>query len=135
MIAALRRYNAMPAGASNVIVRAAVLRRLGGFDASLTHVPDWDLWVRLARHGMPACVEDPLVGYRLHGGNASFRTAEMLAELDVFERRHGLTCRSVPISSPSRAPLPEVRAASEALSHFVRERSCGFGTVTVASTC
>jgi hypothetical protein len=89
--AALSRYNAMPAGASNVIVRSEVLRGLGGFDTHITHLPDWDLWVRLARRGLPACIEDPLVGYRLHSGNASFRTAEMLAELDGFERRHGVT--------------------------------------------
>jgi glycosyltransferase involved in cell wall biosynthesis len=91
MNAALLRYNAMPAGASNVIVRAEVLKRLGGFDTHITHLPDWDLWVRLAGWGLPAGVADPLVGYRMHGGNASFRTAEMLAELDGFERRHGLT--------------------------------------------
>jgi glycosyltransferase involved in cell wall biosynthesis len=90
MSAALRRYNAMPAGASNVVARSEILKRLGGFDARMTHLPDWDLWVRLARSGVPASVQEPLVGYRLHGGNASFRTAEMLAELDDFERRYGL---------------------------------------------
>lgn len=90
MRAALRRYNAMPAGASNVTARTELLRRLGGFDASLTHLPDWDLWLRLAGSGAPGCVPDPLVGYRLHGGNASFRTAEMLAEVDGIERRHGI---------------------------------------------
>jgi len=81
MVAVLPRYNAMPAGASNVVVRRAVLQRVGGFDPSLTHVPDWDLWLRLARDGMPAAVSEPSVAYRFHGGNASFRTAEMLAEL------------------------------------------------------
>ena len=91
MRTALLQYNAMPAGASNVIVRTKLLERIGGFDASLTHLPDWDLWLRLARHGLPAYVNRPLVGYRIHGGNASFRTAEMLAELYEFERRHGLT--------------------------------------------
>ena len=91
MSAALRTYNAVPAGASNVIVRTEVLKRIGGFDEDLTHVPDWDLWLRLARHGAAACVEEPLVGYRIHAGNASFRTAEMLAELGLLERRHGLT--------------------------------------------
>ena len=90
MRGALFRYNAMPAGASNVIARRVVLHALGGFDASLTHLPDWDLWLRLARHGPVACVPEPLVAYRIHGSNASFRTAEMLAELDGFERRHHL---------------------------------------------
>lgn len=88
---ALCRYNAMPAGASNVIARTEVVRRLGGFDPALTHLPDWDLWLRLARHGLPACVDEPLVGYRIHGGNASFRTAEMLAELDSLEQRHEIS--------------------------------------------
>jgi len=88
MCRALRRYNAMPAGASNVLVRADLLKRLGGFDESLTHLPDWDLWIRLAAHGAPAAVASPLVGYRIHGGNASFRTDEMLAEVSHLERRH-----------------------------------------------
>ncbi len=90
MSTALRRYNAMPAGASNVMVRADVLRRVGGFDPTLTHVPDWDLWLRLSNDGLPACVPEPLVGYRIHSGNASFRTEEMLAEFDGLARRHGL---------------------------------------------
>ncbi len=91
MSAALHSYNAVPAGASNVIVRTEVLTRIGGFDENLTHVSDWDLWLRLARHGVAACVDEPLVGYRIHAGNASFRTAEMLDELRLLERRHGLT--------------------------------------------
>ena len=117
---ALRRYNAMPAGASNVIVRTDVFRRLGGFDARLTHLPDWDLWLRLAQHGVPACVSDPLVGYRIHGGNASFRTAEMLAELDGFERRHSLIAdRSRFHRHLARLCLRSGRRG-EALSHFTR---------------
>jgi len=91
LIAALRSYNAVPAGASNVIVRTDVFRDVGGFDESLTHVPDWDLWLRLAQHGAAASVNSPLVAYRMHGANASLRTAEMLAELTLLERRHGLT--------------------------------------------
>ena len=62
MTAALHSYNAVPAGASNVIVRTDVFRHIGGFDENLTHVPDWDLWLRLGRHGVAACVDQPLVG-------------------------------------------------------------------------
>jgi len=64
---------------------------LGGFDERFVHVSDWDLWLRLAGHGAAACVNEALVGYRMHAANASLRTAEMLAELGVLERRHGLT--------------------------------------------
>ena len=91
MTAALRSHNAVPAGASNVLVRTRVFDHVGGFDEHLTHVPDWDLWLRLAREGVAACAEAPLVGYRMHAANASLRTAEMLAELALLERRHGLT--------------------------------------------
>jgi glycosyltransferase involved in cell wall biosynthesis len=120
MQVALTRYNAMPAGASNVIARTDVLRALNGFDTTLTHLPDWDLWVRLAKHGLPSCVSDPLVGYRLHGRNASFRTTEMLAELDGFERRHGLTTdRSRFHRHLAHLCLRSGRRA-EALRHFVR---------------
>jgi glycosyltransferase involved in cell wall biosynthesis len=120
MSAALRRYNAMPAGASNVVGRAEVLKHLGGFDARKTHLPDWDLWLRLVDHGLAACVQEPLVGYRIHAGNASFRTAEMLAELDGFERQHGLrTNRSRFLRHLAHLCLRSGRH-SEALGYFVR---------------
>jgi glycosyltransferase involved in cell wall biosynthesis len=118
MVAALRRCNAVPAGASNVLVRTDLLRRVGGFDERLTHVPDWDLWLRLAAHGLPAWVPQPLVAYRMHAGNASLRTAEMLAELGVLERRYGLS----KTRSPFHRHLAQLCLRSgrhvEALNHF-----------------
>ena len=120
MIDALRHYNAMPAGASNVIVRTDVLERVGGFDEGLTHVPDWDLWLRLARHGVPGCVDEPLVAYRMHGGNASLRTAEMLAELYDLERRHGLTMTRARFHRHLAYLCLRSGRRREALTHFVR---------------
>jgi glycosyltransferase involved in cell wall biosynthesis len=120
MVAALHQYNAMPAGASNVIVRTSVLERIGAFDEHLTHVPDWDLWLRLAVHGTPACVDEPLVAYRMHAGNASLRTAEMLAELYDLEGRHNLT-KTRPRFHRHLAHLC-LRSGRrrEALTHFLR---------------
>ena len=120
MCDALHRYNAMPAGASNVIVRAEVFERLGGFDTRLTHLPDWDLWLRLAGHGLPACVSEPLVAYRLHAGNASFRTAEMLAELDGFEERHGVTADRSRFHRHLGRLCLRIGRRREALNHFAR---------------
>jgi glycosyltransferase involved in cell wall biosynthesis len=120
MNAALYRYNAMPAGASNVMARGEVLKRLGGFDTTVTHLPDWDLWLRLAGGGLPACVEDPLVGYRLHGGNASFRTAEMLAEVDGFERRHGVAADRSRFHRHLAHLCLRSGRRMEAASHFLR---------------
>lgn len=120
MVAALPRYNAMPAGASNVFVRRTVLQRVGGFDPTLTHVPDWDLWLRLARHGKPAWVREPSVAYRFHGGNASFRTAEMLAELGQLEQRHRLRADRARFHRHLAWLCMRSGRHSEALAHFTR---------------
>jgi glycosyltransferase involved in cell wall biosynthesis len=84
----LRRANLVPGGCSAVIVHRELLPR-EPFDGSYRHFADWDLWIRLALLGQPAGVSRPLVGYRVHGANASLDTAGMVAELDVIERRYG----------------------------------------------
>jgi glycosyltransferase involved in cell wall biosynthesis len=80
--------NVVPAGASNVVVRRSLLDRVGSFDASLRHMSDWDLWIRLAIAAPPAVVDAPLVAYRLHEGNASVDTAEIAREMTVLDARY-----------------------------------------------
>jgi glycosyltransferase involved in cell wall biosynthesis len=86
----LARHNAVPAGASNVVVRSGSLARCGPFDDQLANNEDWDMWLRLARLGPPASVPQPLVALRQHAGNASWNMARMLRELQVIERRYGI---------------------------------------------
>jgi glycosyltransferase involved in cell wall biosynthesis len=94
IVADLDRYNSVPAGASNVLVRAELLAVTGGFDPRLRHMADWDLWIRLGRAGLPATVPRPLLAYRLHRANATMDTAfdpqEPLAELDTIIDRYGI---------------------------------------------
>lgn len=90
VVAELRRYNAVPAGASNVTVRRDVLDAVGGFDTALRTSEDWDLWLRLAATGLPACVPRPLVALRTHGGMASRAIDQMLADIEIVSRRHGI---------------------------------------------
>jgi glycosyltransferase involved in cell wall biosynthesis len=90
VVAALRRHNAVPAGASNVMVRRDVLRAVGGFDTTLQTSEDWDLWLRLASTGLPACVPRPLVALRTHAGMASRRLDQMLRDIEVIGERHGI---------------------------------------------
>jgi GT2 family glycosyltransferase len=71
VVAALRRYNAIPGGGSNVVVRRKTWRQAGPFDSRLRNTEDWEMWIRLARQGVPACVSSPLVGSRVHGANSS----------------------------------------------------------------
>ena len=59
---ALRHGNLMPAGASNVVVKASLLRQLGGFDEEFWAM-DWDMWFRMSRAGRGEAIEDVLVGY------------------------------------------------------------------------
>jgi glycosyltransferase involved in cell wall biosynthesis len=87
----LARHNAVPAGASNVVVRADALARCGPFDEQLPNGEDWDMWIRLARLGPPAWVPRPLVALRQHAGNASWNMAGMLQGLRIIEGRYGLT--------------------------------------------
>ena len=89
VIALLPRYNPIPAAASNVIVAADVIAATGGFDPSLIHMTDWDLWLRIAaRWGPPACAPAPSVAYHLHGGNFSARPAEIRKEVRAMKLRH-----------------------------------------------
>ena len=80
--------NVVPGGASNVVVRRALLDRVGPFDPALRHMSDWDMWIRLASAGPPAVVDVPVVAYRLHAGNASVDTADIAREMGILERRY-----------------------------------------------
>jgi glycosyltransferase involved in cell wall biosynthesis len=85
----LPRSNPMPGGCSNALMRTETLQRIGGFDTGLRILADWDLWLRLVRHGSPSCVRRPLIAYRIHSANMSLDAKGMLAELGAIERRHG----------------------------------------------
>ena len=84
----LPRRNAVPAGASNVLVHRELLEQAGEFDTRLRHMADWDLWIRLSALGLPAVVSEPDVAYRLHTDNASADAAEIEGEIAVIEERH-----------------------------------------------
>jgi glycosyltransferase involved in cell wall biosynthesis len=80
----------IPAGSSNVIVRADVVRRLGGFDEGLANLADWDLWLRLAAELRPAASPGVLVACVQHDDNMHGRQDlhRFFAELDSFVARH-----------------------------------------------
>jgi glycosyltransferase involved in cell wall biosynthesis len=85
----LGRHNAVPAGASNVVVRADALASAGPFDTGLRNNEDWDMWIRLARIGPPAWVCQPLTAYRMHpASNATAEADRMLAEAAVLAERY-----------------------------------------------
>jgi glycosyltransferase involved in cell wall biosynthesis len=86
--ARLLRANVVPAGSSNVLCSAALLRSVGGFDEQLGYLADWDLWIRLAaRSGAVACA-DLLVAYVRHRVGMRFDPAEAVRELEHLRRKH-----------------------------------------------
>jgi glycosyltransferase involved in cell wall biosynthesis len=85
----IARFNLMPGGCSNAMASRAALAAVGPFDDGYKHFADWDLWIRLAREGLPAWVPSPLVGYRIHGGNKSLDVAGMMVDLKRIQDRHG----------------------------------------------
>ncbi len=88
--AALVHYNAVPGSASNVIVASELLGRVGAFDPALRRTPDWDMWLRLIREGLPAVVNRPIVAICMHPGNMSRDMDVMFRELDVIAARYGI---------------------------------------------
>jgi glycosyltransferase involved in cell wall biosynthesis len=56
-------------GPSAVIATAELLERTGGFDAELSYLADWELWLRFAENGKPAVCKEPLVEYLQHPGS------------------------------------------------------------------
>jgi glycosyltransferase involved in cell wall biosynthesis len=86
---ALPRRNSVPGGCSGVIVTREALASAGGFDPGLVNLADWDMWIRLAKEGPPACAPDPLVAYRHHGRQASLDADLILREADLIDGRYG----------------------------------------------
>jgi glycosyltransferase involved in cell wall biosynthesis len=83
----LQRACVIPAGCSNVIARTSLIRSVGGFDETLVHVADWDLWITLADAGKAAVRDDVLVAYVLHDRNMHV-VDDPSREIDVLVRKH-----------------------------------------------
>jgi glycosyltransferase involved in cell wall biosynthesis len=77
----------IPAGASNVVARAELVREVGGFDESLPPLEDWDLWIRLTDAGRPSALAEVLVAVLYHPANAH-ANAEQARLLDRLVRKH-----------------------------------------------
>lgn len=88
VVAALPTYNAIPGGGSNVVMRRTAWQQAGQFDIRLRNTEDWEMWIRLAKHGPPACVSRPLLAYRVHTSNASLDTAEIVRGAKLIETLH-----------------------------------------------
>lgn len=58
---------------SNIVARHQAIEASGGFDESLTHCADWDLYLKLAKLGGFICIPKVQVYYRRQPGSLSGR--------------------------------------------------------------
>jgi glycosyltransferase involved in cell wall biosynthesis len=127
----LPRYNPVPSGASNVLVRADALAEAGQFDPGLKRTEDWDMWIRVARTGPPAFVPRPLVAYRFHSANIAGETTAIIEEADKLAARYGI--RVDRAAMQRRAAWISMRAGDRrrAIRHYAR--AVGMGDVRSAA--
>jgi glycosyltransferase involved in cell wall biosynthesis len=93
LVRALSRTN--PFVHSSVMMRTALVRRLGVYRAAFRAAEDYDLWLRMAEAGGIANLADDLTQYRRHDSNLSRRDAirqsfsVRLAQRSAAARRSG----------------------------------------------
>jgi glycosyltransferase involved in cell wall biosynthesis len=72
---------------SSVIVRRELLESLGGFDATLSHAEDVDLWIRLARTAPATASRRALVRYQHREGGLTRQLESRLGgDIELFEK-------------------------------------------------
>lgn len=80
------------------LIRAALLRQIGGLNPDIWGADDWDLWLRIAKTSRIATEDRDALFYRKHAGNASNSLCRMvdnclhvadthLADIDPSERK------------------------------------------------
>lgn len=57
-------------------VRRCCFEAVGGFEAGLRYVMDYDLWLRLGRRSSPYLIDRPLACFRLHSGSVSVKSVD-----------------------------------------------------------
>jgi len=80
--------------ARNVLVHSSVMFRrsayleAGGFDLTSTNLEDYDLWMRMARLGPIAVIDEPLVSYRVSARQMSRGAAPRGGYMTAIWRSH-----------------------------------------------
>jgi hypothetical protein len=70
-----------------VLVRRELLDLSGGFDGSLAHSEDWDMWIRLARLGPIGFAPTFVLNYRKHSANRSGDRAGLRAVRGIVQAK------------------------------------------------
>jgi len=77
---------------SSAIVKRDVFDKVGGLDENPQYIAfeDWDLWLRCCQHGKLRIISTPVVGYRIHSGNAKNKLDIHTRSLILLEKHRTL---------------------------------------------
>jgi glycosyltransferase involved in cell wall biosynthesis len=81
----LRGY-VLSGSSSSVVARRDLMTAVGGFDETLGHAEDWDVWLKLAKSSQVDFVPDALTGIRIHGESMQRKNARDQAESFLLNR-------------------------------------------------
>jgi hypothetical protein len=87
-MAALEQRGLLPEAISTLVVRRETFEEVGGFDPALPRTEDFDWRLRALEAGVRhRQLSEPLIEYRVHGGNMSHnRDAQLDQTLDALRR-------------------------------------------------
>ena len=81
---------------SVALLRTGIVRAVGGFDPAMVLREDWDLFVRMSRHGAFGMLDEQVVRYRRHDTN-------LTKDRVVNDRQHAAVMRKI-AEDPSNTP-------------------------------
>jgi len=88
--------NAVPAGCSNVLARAEVVKSVSGFDPRFAQVADWDMWLQLAAEGPAVALDEVHVAYVQHPQSMLFtEPRDPFLEFELLREKHAHLAASV----------------------------------------
>ena len=87
----LEAHNVIPAGGSSVLAATELVEEAGGFDPGFRCCEDYECWLRFAQRAPIACVDRPVVAYRVGGHNRSNDVELMRVMHEAVIRKHRVT--------------------------------------------
>lgn len=83
---------------STVVCSRDVFVKVGGFSPDLHFCTDWNMWIRIARHGSIGYISRPYCLYRFHSGSDTERLHESLKDVKEIIRVIDELSQTVPAS-------------------------------------
>jgi GT2 family glycosyltransferase len=75
-----------PCNFATTVVARATFERIGGFESTLVHANDWEMWTRAATAGPVGWVAEPHAFYRRHGASDSAQVQQSSAYVTDIRR-------------------------------------------------